>query len=68
MPAGLSADEGAIYQVLSWDQPLAMDEIIYKLHGSTANTAFVLLQMELKGLVTENGSHAYVRAVKEGIL
>ena len=65
----MSAEEAAIYQILSWERPLSMDEVIYKLHGNTSNTAFLLLQMELRGLVTENESHAYTRsAVKEGIL
>ena len=50
----MSAEEAAIYQVLSWDRPLSMDEVIYKLHGNASNTAFLLLQMELRGLVTEN--------------
>ena len=52
---------------LRTDLPLGrMDEIIYKLQGSnTANVAFLLLQMELKGLIEETATHSYVRAVKE---
>ncbi len=65
----LSPEETAVYQVLSFEKPLSIDEIIYKLQGSnTANIAFILLQMELKGIVREDVSHAYVRTVKEGIL
>lgn len=62
----LSNEENRIYGVLSIEQPLSMDEIIYKLQGSnTANVAFLLLQMELKGLIEETATHSYVRAVKE---
>ena len=62
----LSNEENRIYEVLSIEQPLSMDEIIYKLQGSnTANIAFLLLQMEMKGLVEETAVHSYVRAAKE---
>ena len=64
--AALSNEENRIYEVLSIEQPLAMDEIIYKLRGSnTAHIAFLLLQMELKGMIEETDTHSYVRAVKE---
>ena len=65
----MTAEEAAIYRVLSFDTPLPVDEIIYKLNGSNvSNIAFQLLQMELKGLITENDDHTYCRAVKEGQL
>ncbi len=67
-PTGMTEGETAIYAVLSWDKPQSIDEIIYKLHGNTANVAFLLLQMEIKGIVREDSAHAYVRAVKEGVL
>ena len=58
----LSAEEKRIYSLLTYDTPLSIDEIIYKLHGSSpANTAFLLLQMELRGLVESNEAQLYVR-------
>lgn len=69
MALELSEEEALVYGVLSFDRPLSVDEIIYKLNGShAANIAFLLLQMELKGIIEENASHNYVRAVKEGVL
>lgn len=62
----LSSEERKIYQVLSFDHPLTMDEILMSLpDGEIANLAFLLLQMELKGLVIENEWHAYRRAERE---
>ena len=56
----LSAEEERIYAILKPDIPLSVDDIIYKLHGSSpANVAFLLLQMELRGLVRSNDAHYY---------
>ena len=62
--AEMTPEEAEIYHVLSYDHPLSVDEIIYSLKGSrdAAGIAFQLLQMELKGLISENKSHAYLRA------
>ena len=74
-PAGagrLSPEERVIWQVLptlgAGEPPLTVDEIIIRLHGSpeAPNVAFLLLQMELKGLIEEDENHAYYRAnIKE---
>ena len=60
----LSDEERAVYDVLSYDEAQTVDEIIYGLHGNGAasNVAFILLQMQLKGVVVEDENHAYVRA------
>ena len=51
------------------DNPLSVDEIIYRLHGrDTANVAFILLQLELRGLVRADDLHCYVRVIKGDIL
>ena len=56
-------------QVLQCEEPLSIDEVIYRLHGGdVANAAFVLLQLEFKGLVRSDDLHRYVRTVKEGVL
>ncbi|MBQ7516673.1 MAG: DNA-processing protein DprA [Schwartzia sp.] len=63
----LSPEEQAVYDTLSFDEALTVDEIIFRLHGrpDVANVAFLLLQMELAGWVEEDANHAYSRAVKE---
>ena len=63
----LNPEEAAVYSVLSYEHPLSVDEIIYSLkgNGDASSIAFLLLQMELKGLVVENKSHAYLRAERE---
>ena len=39
------------------------------LHGTkVANVAFILLQLELKGLARSDDLRRYVRTVKEGVL
>ena len=58
--------ERQVWQVLSFERPLSLDEIIQSLpDGEMSNLAFILLQMELKGLVIENELHAYRRAERE---
>ena len=62
----LNPDERQVWQVLSYEHPVSMDEIIMSLpKGEMPNLPFVLLQMELKGLVIENELHAYRRAERE---
>lgn len=65
----ITETEKQILAILKPDEPLSIDEVIYQLHGkNTANAAFVLLQLEFKGLVRTDSLHRYVRTVKEGIL
>ena len=62
----LTAEEQSIYQVLSFDYALSMDEILNSLpDGEIANLSYLLLQMELKGIVIENELHAFRRAERE---
>ena len=58
----LTPEEARIYKVLSCDHPLTMDEILESLPDAvTANIPLLLLQMQLKGIITENEMHAYRR-------
>ena len=58
----LSEEERRIYSLLTPDIPLSVDEIIYKLHGSDpASVAFLLLQLEIRGIIKSNEAHLYVR-------
>lgn len=62
----LTPEERQVWQVLSFEHPLSIDEIICSLpDGELSNLAFVLLQMEMKGLIIENELHAYRRAERE---
>lgn len=67
--AGLSAEARTVYSILSDDVPLTIDEIVYGLHGKgdASNVAFLLLSMQLRGIVTEDENHAYVRAALDGV-
>ena len=60
----LSEEERAVYALLSKEEALSVDEIIYRLHGrgDASNVAFLLLQMQLRGLVEEDENRAYTRA------
>ena len=59
-------EERQVWQVLSFEHPLSIDEIICSLpDGELSNLAFILLQMEMKGLIIENELHAYRRAERE---
>lgn len=66
MPEGLSEEEQRVYALLSKEEALTVDDIIYRMHGkgNASNVAFLLLQMELKGFVEEDENHAYSRAVR----
>lgn len=65
----ITETEEEILHVLSCDAPLSIDEAVCRLNGgSAAEVAFILLQMEFKGLVRSDDLHRYVRTVKEGVL
>ena len=58
----LTEDEKRILDVLYIEEPSSIDIIIYKLNGTnTANVAFQLLQMELKGLICRDDNQGYTR-------
>lgn len=59
----LTPEEARIYHVLSFDHALSMDEILDSMpEHEGANIPLLLLQMQLKGIITENEMHAYRRA------
>ena len=62
-PDGLSEEEQRVYELLSKEEALTVDDIIYRMHGrgNASNVAFLLLQMALKGFVEEDENHAYSR-------
>ena len=59
----LTPEEARIYQILSFDHALSMDEILDSMpEHEGASIPLLLLQMQLKGIITENEMHAYRRA------
>lgn len=62
----LTPEQRRVYQVLSYEHPLTIDEIIECLpEGEVSTLSFLLLQMEMEGIVVENELHAYRRAERE---
>ena len=64
----LSVEEKLIYQVLTYDTPMSIDEIILKTRSNVSNVSFILLQMELRGIIKEYTPRSYIRAIEEGVL
>lgn len=60
----MSAEEKEVYDTLSYERVLSVDEIIYKLRTNVSNISFVLLQMKLKKIVEEIQPGMYVRSAK----
>lgn len=61
----LSPEEQQVYDLLLPDVPLTVDDIIFRLHGrgDASNVAFVLLQLEMKGLIETDVNHGYTKNV-----
>ena len=58
----LSKDEEKIFYLLTPDEPMSVDDILYQLPETTpSRVSYHLLQMELRGLVQSDGAHRYVR-------
>ena len=58
----MTPEEARIFQVLSFEHALTMDEIMDSLPDTIMTSIpLLLLQMQLKGLITENEMHAYRR-------
>ena len=64
---GLSADEEAVYKVLSYDNPIGMEDIITRVNLESTMVTYILLQLELRGLAIEQSGKRYLRIAQEGI-
>lgn len=62
----LQPDELAVYEQLSFDRPISLDEIVAATDLAVSAISYIVLQMELRGLVAEQGAQCYVRT-KGGI-
>lgn len=63
----LSADEEKVYEILTCDVPIGIEEIIMKATLNPAIVTYILLQFELRGLAIEHSGKRYLRIAKEGI-
>jgi DNA processing protein len=63
----LDADEQQIYHLLSYDTPVMLEELAIKTSLTLSSITYIILQLELRGLVVQHGSQSYVRTTKEGI-
>lgn len=62
-----SIDENAVYSTLSYDIPLGIEEIVMKTNLTPSTVTYILLQLELRGLVVGQSGQRYVRAAGEGL-
>lgn len=56
-----------VYQVLSCELPLGLEEIVLKTQLPVSTVMYTLLEMELLGYVTQNSGQRYLRIAREGI-
>jgi len=63
----LSTDEETVYEVLTYDTPIGIEEIIMQANLNPATVTYILLQLELRGLAIEHSGKRYLRIAKEGI-
>jgi DNA processing protein len=63
----LTAEEKMIYEFLTYDNPIGIEEIVMKTKLDTAMITYILLQFELRGLALEHNGGRYLRCAKEGI-
>ena len=63
----LSLDEEIVYEVLTYDNPIGIEEIVMKVKLNPAIVTYILLQFELRGLAIEHSGKRYLRIAKEGM-
>ena len=62
IPLDLTEEELAVYKTLDTEQPLSIDEIIFKTNKNDAShITVILLQLEMRGHVKRTDAHGYVR-------
>jgi DNA processing protein len=63
----LTAEEAAVYNVLPYDMPISLEEIVQNSKLVPAVVTYILLQLELRGLVAVQSGQRYTRTAREGI-
>lgn len=59
--ASLNADERKVINLLDFDTPLCIEELAVKTDLPAQFLTYILLQLELRGLVAEHGRQRYIR-------
>lgn len=61
----LSVEEALVFETLTYDNPIGIEEIVMKAKVTTAMVTYILLQFELRGLAIEHSGRRYLRVAKE---
>lgn len=57
----LSAEESAVYGKMDFEQPVSLEELAVTTRLPVSTISYLLLQLELRGLVTAQGACCYIR-------
>lgn len=63
----LSQAERSVYNLLNYEEPIGIEEIVTKLNVLPATAAYILLQLSLRGLTVEHSGQRYTCTAREGI-
>lgn len=63
----LSIEEKTVYEILNYDTPIGIEDIVMKAKLNPAIITYILLQLELRGLAVEHSGKRYLRIAKEGM-
>jgi DNA processing protein len=63
----LSAEEAAVFNIVPYDMPISLEEIVQYSKLVPAVVTYILLQLELRGLVAVQSGQRYTRTAREGI-
>lgn len=63
----LSEDEQKVYNNLSFDAPISVEEIVVKTKLPASTVTYILLQFQLGGMIVEHGGQYYVKVAREGL-
>lgn len=61
----LSQDEKTILGLIFLDKGISIDDIVLRVNLDIAKVSFILLQLELRGLVVKTNIQTYIRTTKE---
>ena len=61
LPPGLSSAEATVYQLLSRETPLSVDDIIRKGRGTVSEINFLLCNLEIQGIIKKTPDSMYLR-------
>ncbi|MDU2066361.1 MAG: DNA-processing protein DprA [Sporomusaceae bacterium] len=63
----LSPEEKSVYSLLNYEEPLSLEAMAVQTSVNISDISYILLQLELRGLVVQHSGHGYVRSTKEVI-